>query len=203
MSKETNWETDIALIKSDIKQIQKFFAKVEDSMDMMVDLSKNVAVQTEVVENTKQKLEDVEKLCEETKRTDELRMNVLSDRLEEYRRSSRNDHEKLASYNAEKRAISNKEILEKINVNFNSGLSNIFEKINQLDDQNKSKLISDLQLDIERLSRQVNFELSSYESIYEKVKTNINDCQLEFIDSGHNIRLEKPHEYYKILDNFI
>ena len=43
----------------------------------------------------------------------------------------------------------NKEILEKINVNFNSGLSNIFEKINQLDDQNKSKLISDLQLDIE------------------------------------------------------
>ena len=43
----------------------------------------------------------------------------------------------------------NKEILEKINVNFNSGLSNIFEKINQLDDQNKSKLINDLQLDIE------------------------------------------------------
>ena len=116
MSKETNWETDIALIKSDIKQIQKFFAKVEDSMDMMVDLSKNVAVQTEVIENTKQKLEDVEKLCDETKRTDELRMNVLSDRLEEYRRSSRNDHEKLASYNAEKRATSNKEILEKLEV---------------------------------------------------------------------------------------
>lgn len=85
-------------------------------MDMMVDLSKNVAVQTEVIENTKQKLEDVEKLCEETKRTDELRMNVLSDRLEEYRRSSRNDHEKLASHNAEKRATSNKEILEKLEV---------------------------------------------------------------------------------------
>ena len=36
-----------------------------------------------------------------------------------------------------------------------------------------SKEISNLQLDIERLSRQVNFELSSYESIYEKVKSNI------------------------------
>ena len=36
-----------------------------------------------------------------------------------------------------------------------------------------SKEISNLQLDIERLSRQVNFELSSYESIYEKVKTDI------------------------------
>ena len=36
-----------------------------------------------------------------------------------------------------------------------------------------SKEISNLQLDIERLSRKVNFELSSYESIYEKVKTDI------------------------------
>ncbi len=111
---KSNWETDIALIKSDIKQIQKFFNKVEDSMDMMVDLSKNVAVQNEVLEFTKEKLDDVEKLCEETKRTDELRMNVLSDRLEEYRRSSRADHEKLANHNAEKRATSNKEVLEKL-----------------------------------------------------------------------------------------
>jgi phosphoenolpyruvate carboxylase len=116
LSKDTNWETDIALIKSDIKQIQKFFGKVEDSMNVMVDLSKNVAVQSEVLDFTKDKLDDVEKLCEETKRTDELRMNVLSDRLEEYRRSSRNDHEKLASHNAEKRATSNKEILEKLEV---------------------------------------------------------------------------------------
>ena len=31
-----------------------------------------------------------------------------------------------------------------------------------------SKEISELQLDIEKLSRQVNFELASYETIYEK-----------------------------------
>ena len=36
-----------------------------------------------------------------------------------------------------------------------------------------SKEISDLQIDIEKLSRQVNFELASYETIYEKVKTDI------------------------------
>ena len=36
-----------------------------------------------------------------------------------------------------------------------------------------SKEISDLHMDIERLSRQVNFELASYETIYEKVKTDI------------------------------
>jgi pimeloyl-ACP methyl ester carboxylesterase len=41
------------------------------------------------------------------------------------------------------------------------------------------------------------------EVIAEKVKNNINDCQLKFIDSGHNIRLERPQEYYKILDSFI
>ncbi|MEC7270574.1 MAG: alpha/beta hydrolase [Chloroflexota bacterium] len=41
------------------------------------------------------------------------------------------------------------------------------------------------------------------ESIAEKVKKNINDCQLEYIDSGHNIRLERPDEYYKLLDKFI
>ena len=36
-----------------------------------------------------------------------------------------------------------------------------------------SKEISDLHIDIEKLSRQVNFELASYETIYEKVKTDI------------------------------
>ena len=41
------------------------------------------------------------------------------------------------------------------------------------------------------------------ESIAKKVQKNINNCKLEFIDSGHNIRLEKPHEYYKIIDKFI
>jgi hypothetical protein len=114
LSKDTNWETDIALIKSDIRQIQKFFTRVEDSMDMMVDLSKNVAVQSEVLEYTKEKLTEVEKLCEDTRRTDELRLTVLSDRLEEYRRSSKEDHQKLADHNANKRHNANKEILDRL-----------------------------------------------------------------------------------------
>jgi len=111
---QDKWETDIALIKADLKSMNKFFGRVENSLDMMAELSKNVAVQNEVLDNTKAKLEDVEKLCEETRRTEELRMTVLSDRLEEYRRSSRADHEKLAVHNAEKRATSNKEVLEKL-----------------------------------------------------------------------------------------
>ena len=80
----------------------------------MAELSKNVAVQSEILDFTKEKLEDVETLCEETKRTDELRMNVLSDRLEEYRRSAREDHQKLAEHNAQKRSNSNKEIIDRL-----------------------------------------------------------------------------------------
>ena len=114
MAEKTNWETDIRLIQSDIKQINKFFTKVDNSIQMMSELSKNVAVQSEVLEFTKIKLDDVEKLCEETKRTDELRMGVLSDRLEEYRRSSKEDHQRLADHNASKRSDSNKEIMDKL-----------------------------------------------------------------------------------------
>lgn len=131
-----SWETDVRLIQNDIKQIQKFFSKVEASIDQMAELSKVTAVQNEVLEFTKAKLEDVEKLCEDTKRTDEMRMNVLSDRLEEYRRSSRADHERLANHNAEKRAINNKEIIDKLESlekSMHSRLNDQSKKINSLE----------------------------------------------------------------------
>lgn len=109
-----NWETDIALIKADIKTINKFFGRVENSIDLMTDLSKNVAVQHEVLKSTSEKLEAVEKLCDESIKNEASRLVVLNDRLEEYRRSARDDHQKLADYNAAKRLNSTKEILDKI-----------------------------------------------------------------------------------------
>ena len=42
----------------------------------------------------------------------------------------------------------NKKVLNEINVNFNSGLSNIFEKLNQLDNVSREKLVSEIELDI-------------------------------------------------------
>ena len=42
----------------------------------------------------------------------------------------------------------NKIVLNEINVNFNSGLSNIFEKLNQLDNISRGKLVSEIELDI-------------------------------------------------------
>ena len=135
-TEKNNWETDIRLIQSDIKQINRFFGKVEKSIDKMAELSKNVAVQSEVLDFTKQKLEDVEKLCEDTKRTDELRMTVLSDRLEEYRRSAREDHQRLAEHNAEKRTATNKEILDRLDAmeqGIHSRINEQNKKINTLE----------------------------------------------------------------------
>jgi len=135
-TEKNNWETDIRLIQSDIKQINRFFGKVEKSIDQMAELSKNVAVQSEVLDFTKQKLEDVEKLCEDTKRTDELRMTVLSDRLEEYRRSAREDHQRLAEHNAEKRTATNKEILDRLDAmeqGIHSRINEQNKKINTLE----------------------------------------------------------------------
>ncbi len=42
----------------------------------------------------------------------------------------------------------NKTVINEINVNFNSGLSNIFEKLNQLDNISREKLVSEIELDI-------------------------------------------------------
>ena len=43
----------------------------------------------------------------------------------------------------------NNTVLNEINVNFNSGLSNVFEKLNQLDKARREKLVNEILLDIE------------------------------------------------------
>ena len=78
---EKNWETDIRLIQSDIKQINKFFAKVEDSLALMSDLSTQVAVQSETSKNTVDKLEDVDKMVQEHRKEDYERTKALHQRL--------------------------------------------------------------------------------------------------------------------------
>ena len=114
MADNQTWETDIRLIQSDIKSSNKFFNKVEKSIDQMAELSKNVAVQTEVLDNTRNKLEDVERMIEDSNRTDGLKLTTMSDRLEEYRRTAREDHQRLADHNADKRNSSNREILDRL-----------------------------------------------------------------------------------------
>ena len=110
----TNIDTDIALIKKDIANMNKFFGRVETTIDMMGELTKDVAVRNEILEHTREKLDDVEKMCDDHRRTDLLALNVMSDRLEEYRRSAREDHQRLADHNADKRIKASKEIIDRI-----------------------------------------------------------------------------------------
>lgn len=107
-------ETDIALIKSDIKQINKFFTKVEASIDMMAALQAQVAEQAVTQKFQADKLDDIEDICTSYKKEESLRLTVLSDRLEEYRRMAREDHQRLTESNQAKRDASNKEILDKL-----------------------------------------------------------------------------------------
>jgi chromosome segregation ATPase len=53
-------KTDIALIKNDIKQIERFFDKVDEAMEQMVSISQDIAVQQNVLETFESKLNTLE-----------------------------------------------------------------------------------------------------------------------------------------------
>ena len=110
-----NNNTDIALIKRDIKQIEKFFAKVELAMESLQDMSKTAAVQDETLKNTKEHLESLDDLMERHRKEDEKRAELIATRLEEYRKSTREDHQRLADHSARNRTKRNEEIMEALN----------------------------------------------------------------------------------------
>jgi len=111
---EPDIKTDIALIKKDIKQIENFFARVESSMETLVDVSKMAAVQEEVLKIATEKLDDLEDRIEVHRKEDEARVLEMSKKLEEYRESSRQDHKRLADHNAKNRLKHDEMILEKM-----------------------------------------------------------------------------------------
>jgi len=47
---------DVALIKKDIKQIERFFGKVDNAVDGMADITQSLAVQHQIVKNFQEKL---------------------------------------------------------------------------------------------------------------------------------------------------
>jgi len=123
-------KTDIALIKADIKQINKFFAKVEGSIDMMSDISTQVAVQQEIIKNTVDKLEDLDNIVEEHRKEESARTKVIYERLEEYRKSAFDDHLRLSEENKRSREERHKEMMVEIK-------SNNQVMMKRMDDQNR------------------------------------------------------------------
>jgi CHASE3 domain sensor protein len=81
---------------------------------MLSTLQKEVAVQQETVKFQGDKLEDVEDICTSYKKEEQVRLNVLSDRLEEYRRMAREDHQRLTEQNNARRDEANRQILDRL-----------------------------------------------------------------------------------------
>jgi DNA anti-recombination protein RmuC len=107
-------KTDIALIKADVQNIQRFFTKVEASLDMMAELSKKVAVQDEIIKNTVDKLEDLDTMVQEHRVEDQERAQRMMDRLDEYRAAAYQDHQRLADHTATKREAHNRIIIDEL-----------------------------------------------------------------------------------------
>jgi uncharacterized protein YaaN involved in tellurite resistance len=129
-------ETDVALIKKDIKTIERFFNKFDSALATMSDISQKVAVQGEILKNTADKLEDLEERITEHKREDVVRGELIGIRLEEYRTSSRADHEKLAADSRQNRKERNEEImaeLHKMNGNLDKRLTSLDNRIRILE----------------------------------------------------------------------
>ena len=130
---DINLKTDVALIKKDLKQIERFFTRFDAALDAMADVSQKVAVQSEMIKNTTAKLESIEERMNEHKQEDVTRSNLISDRLEEYRKSSRSDHEKLAAASQQNREERNAEIMVQLS-KMNGSLE---KRLTQLDDRIK------------------------------------------------------------------
>ena len=133
MSEELNEvKTDIALIKKDIKQIERFFDKVDAVMSEMTDITKSLAVQQQVIEHFTSKLEDLEEKMEQHKSEDIKRGEVIHQRLDEYRKSSKEDHKRLSEESAKNRAERNKEImteLAKLNGNLEKRMTDMADTL--------------------------------------------------------------------------
>lgn len=133
---DQNLKTDVALIKKDIKTIERFFSKFDTALETMADISSKVAVQSEVLKYTVEKLDDLDERVTEHKKEDIKRVSTINDRLEEYRSSSRADHERLAKEAAQNRAERNKEImteLSKMNGSLEIRLTKLDDRIKMLE----------------------------------------------------------------------
>ena len=107
-------KTDVALIKKDIQQIGRFFDKVDNAVDAMAGIQKALAVQNQIIMNFNDKLEQQAEAIEENKRLDKERSAVLGDRMETYRKSSKEDHQRIHDQNQAHRKERNEEIIKEL-----------------------------------------------------------------------------------------
>ena len=127
--------TDVALIKKDIKQIETFFAKYEYIIEKSGDRDKRIAVQHEILNNVAEKIENLDIKIEQNKYETAKDLAIVHDRLDQYRSSSREDHQRLSEYSMASRKDRNAEIMEalsKLNGNLDKRISDMEARVNTL-----------------------------------------------------------------------
>jgi DNA repair exonuclease SbcCD ATPase subunit len=140
MAEELNEvKTDIALIKKDVKQIERFFDKVDAVMSEMTDITKSLAVQQQIIQHFADKLETLEEKMEDHKAEDIKRTEVLHKRLEEYRKASKDDHKRLSDESAKNRAERNKEIMTELG-KLNGNLESRMDALKTASEDQESRL---------------------------------------------------------------
>ena len=133
---EEDIKTDVALIKKDIKTIEKYFSKFDLALDTMAEMSKQVAVHNEMLKNTAEKIHDLEDTMDEHRKQDQKRTEYLTAKLEDYRASSYADHQRLAEESRVNRKERNQEImseLHKMNGSLEKRLTSLDERIKMLE----------------------------------------------------------------------
>jgi len=84
-------KTDIALIKNDLKQIERFFDKVDSVVDEITALSKGMAVQQQIIERFDQKLDYLEEKIDTQSRINVETKFALKEELDDHKQNFRRD----------------------------------------------------------------------------------------------------------------
>tara|TARA_B110000902_G_scaffold234316_1_gene278816 strand:+ start:2172 stop:2645 length:474 start_codon:yes stop_codon:yes gene_type:complete len=135
-NQDINLTTDVALIKKDLKQIERFFGRFDTALDTMNSISKAVAVQDEAAKAVSAKIDYMERRMGEHKEEDVLRFQAIGVRLEEMRESAYADHQRVAKETNQNRKERNEEImlqLGKMNGALDLRLSKIDDRIKLLE----------------------------------------------------------------------
>ena len=148
MSNELNEvKVDLALIKKDIKQIERFFSKVDNAVDDMSDIAKTLAVQQEMIKNFEEKFSYLkDKIDDQSRIGAEGRLAIKAE-LEEYKeefkeemllsmKEAKEDHARLARETREWNETKHKEtiaIVENLSKNVNDTIGQHDERLRSLE----------------------------------------------------------------------
>jgi septal ring factor EnvC (AmiA/AmiB activator) len=107
-------KTDIALIKRDIAQIEKFFVKLDNSIDAITSISKTIAIQERIVENHEKRLDDIDaKITQHHKEEEEFRKK-LQEQLSDINKANQVYIDEMKAVSTAEREKRHKEVMSSI-----------------------------------------------------------------------------------------